>query len=92
MTDTPEVVMARALGCCEHDGVLAVENETVVQDQIADLRAAGYAIVPVEPTEKMEDAHAAALNLAVSSKNYEVGSLFKIGYAAAITAAQEDQP
>lgn len=43
---TAEAVMARALGNCEHDGVLAVENETIVHDQIADLRAAGYNIVP----------------------------------------------
>ena len=56
MTDSPEAVMARALSNCEKDGLLAIENETVIRDQIAGLHAAGYAIVPAELSGAMNEA------------------------------------
>lgn len=54
MTDTPEAVLTQALTDCRNlDGDLVTTDKNTAQYQRDMLRAAGYAIVPREPTEAM---------------------------------------
>lgn len=58
MTDTPETVMLDALEGHVVDASTWSGTQSMVHGQIAALRAAGYRIVPAEPTkEQCEAAH-----------------------------------
>lgn len=88
MTDTPETVMARAM---DRESERSLEThkrfDTTDLAKVSHvaLRAAGYAVVPMEPTEKMYD----AMNIHGTPG---VPAVMKSRWQSAIAAAQEDQP